>query len=287
MRGWKVPVSGALAMGFLVAAGCGSEWLDESGAETEFSSLSQGLTSTSFQDGVSPSSSYAGTRDAMIEEEDTNANHGSATSLSASGDTPAGSGNENYILLRWDVSSIPANATIRSASIVVTVSDKADQSYDFYELTRDWNESRVTWEQADSNQDWASNGADGAGDRNTASLGSIRASATGTYTVTLNAQGLEVVRKWVANPSSNHGVIVANKDNDNRLEIRSSEYSTKTSRPKLTVSWEVSSGDGGTDGGAVPTVARTGGPGGGDVQGHLRRLGRGVARLHPLPELQR
>ncbi|WNG16698.1 DUF3616 domain-containing protein [Cystobacter fuscus] len=250
MRGWKVPVSGALAMYFLVAAGCGSERFDESGAETEFSSLSQGLTSTSFQDGVSPSSSYAGTRDAMIEEEDANANHGSATSLSASGDTPAGSGNENYILLRWDVSSIPANATIRSASIVVTVSDKADQSYDFYELTRDWNEGQVTWEQADSSQDWTSNGADGAGDRNTASLGSIRASATGTYTVTLNAQGLEVMRGWVANPASNHGVIVANKDNDNRLEIRSSEYSTKTSRPKLTVSWEVSSGDGGTDGGS-------------------------------------
>ncbi|OJH38799.1 hypothetical protein BON30_21470 [Cystobacter ferrugineus] len=249
MRGWKVPVGGALTMFLLVTAGCGSERFDESGAEAESSSLSQGLTSTAFQDGVSPSSSYAGTRDAMIEEEDTNANHGSATSLSASGDTPAGSGNENYILLRWDVSSIPANATIRSASIVVTVSDKADQTYDFYELTRDWTESQVTWEQADSSQEWTSNGADGAGDRNTVSLGSIRASATGTYTVTLNAQGLEVVRKWVANPSSNHGVIVANKDNDNRLEIRSSEYSTKSARPKLTVSWEVASGDGGTDGG--------------------------------------
>ena len=44
--------------------------------------------------------------------------------------------------------------------MVVTVSDRADQLYDFYELTRAWTESQVTWQKADSGQDWASNGAD-------------------------------------------------------------------------------------------------------------------------------
>ncbi|WP_224373037.1 DUF3616 domain-containing protein [Hyalangium versicolor] len=247
-----------MAACFALVVGCGQDHFDASGEQAGYSLGVQGATgtqTTSFQDGVSPSSSYAGTRDAMIEEENSDTNHGSDTSISASGDTPAGSGNENYILLKWDVSSIPANAIVRSASIVVTVSDKADQSYDFYELTREWTESQVTWKEADSSTDWASNGADGAGDRNTASLGFIKASATGTYTVTLNAQGLAAVQKWVTTPSSNHGVIIANKDNDNRLEIRSSEYSTKSSRPKLTVSWEVSSTDGGTggsDGGTTP-----------------------------------
>ncbi|QRO00221.1 DUF3616 domain-containing protein [Archangium violaceum] len=251
MRGLKVSVIGAMAAGFLLAAGCEPWESDESGAEPGFFASAQGLgtQSTSFQDGVSPSSSYAGTRDSMIEEENPDDNHGGDTSISASGDTPAGSGNENYILLQWDVSSIPANAIVRAASIVVTVSDKADQTYDFYELTRAWTESQVTWEQADSSHDWASNGADGTGDRDTTSLGSIRAAATGTYTVTLNARGLEVVRKWLTTPSSNHGVILANKDNDNRLEIRSSEYSTRSSRPKLTVTWELPGTDAGTGGG--------------------------------------
>jgi hypothetical protein len=251
MRGLKVSVIGAMAAGFLLAAGCEPLESDESGAEPGFFASAQGLStqSTSFQDGVSPSSSYAGTRDSMIEEENPDDNHGGDTSISASGDTPAGSGNENYILLKWDVSSIPANAIVRAASIVVTVSDKADQTYDFYELTRAWTESQVTWEQADSSHDWASNGADGTGDRDTTSLGSIRAAATGTYTVPLNARGLEVVRKWLTTPSSNHGVILANKDNDNRLEIRSSEYSTRSSRPKLTVTWELPGTDAGTGGG--------------------------------------
>ncbi|WP_224245491.1 DUF3616 domain-containing protein [Hyalangium gracile] len=260
MRGW-ISLLGMVALGFLLAQGCGQEPWEERDALREGGLGSQALAgaqSTSFQDGLLPSSSYAGTRDSMIEEEHPSANHGGATSLSASGDTPAGSGNENYILLRWDVSSIPPNAIVRSASIVVTVSDKADQTYDFYELTRSWTESQVTWQEADSSHDWDSNGADGPGDRSTTSLGFIRAAATGTYTVTLNARGVEAVQRWVGTPSSNHGVIIANKDNDNRLELRSSEYSTKSSRPKLTVTWDVSVADGGTgggDGGTPPVPA--------------------------------
>ncbi|SEN08647.1 Protein of unknown function [Stigmatella aurantiaca] len=252
MRGWKVPVIGALVACGLTAAGCGVEAPAEAGREwlSEEAQAATGVQSTVFQDGVSPSSGYAGTRDAMIEEERPGANHGGDTRLSASGDTPAGSGNENYILLQWDVSSIPAQAIVRSASISVTVSDKADQSYGFYELTRAWNESQVTWEKADSSHAWASKGADGSGDRNTLSLGAVKASSTGTYTVALNASGLEVVQKWVAAPSLNRGLLIANKDNDNRLEIRSSEYSTTSARPQLTVVWELPSGE--EPGGGAP-----------------------------------
>ncbi|MDC0708321.1 DUF3616 domain-containing protein [Stigmatella sp. ncwal1] len=253
MRGWKVPVIGALAAYVFFAAGCGMEDAPVAGdGEGGLALNTQGVTdvqSAVFQEGVSPSAGYAGTRDAMIEEEHPSANHGRDVSLSASGDTPSGSGNENYILLQWDVSSIPAQAIVRSASISVTVSDKADQSYGFYELTRAWQEDQVTWEKADSGQGWTSKGADGSGDRNTQLLGTLKAASTGTYTVVLNAAGIEVVKKWVAAPSLNQGLILANKDNDNRLEIRSSEYSTKASRPKLTVAWELPSGEDPGEGG--------------------------------------
>jgi hypothetical protein len=253
MRGWKVPVIGALVACGLTAAGCGME--SPEAEPMRFSREAQAATgpqSTVFQDGVSPSSGYAGTRDAMIEEERPSANHGGDTSLSASGDTPSGSGHENYILLQWDVSSIPAQALVRSVSITLTVSDKADQSYGFYELTRAWSEGQVTWEKADSGQAWASKGADGSGDRNTVSLGAVKAASTGTYTVVLNAAGLEVVQRWVATPAFNRGLIIANKDHDNRLEIRSSEYSTKSARPKLTVVWELPGGEEPGGGGAQP-----------------------------------
>ncbi|QSQ24405.1 DUF3616 domain-containing protein [Pyxidicoccus parkwayensis] len=249
MSGLKGTAIAALSAGLLLASGCGTTEPETRGDEAELASGTRELTgaqSTAFQDGVAPTTGYAGTRDAMIEEQNPDTNHGTDTSLSASGDTPSGSGNEDYLLLKWDVSAIPANALIRSATLTLTVSDKADQTYDFYEVTRAWTESQVTWKRADSTNDWASNGADGSGDRNTTSLGSIRAAATGTYNVALNAAGLDVVRRWVTTPSSNNGLILANKDNDNRLEVRSSEYSTKSARPKLTVTWDVPSPDGGT-----------------------------------------
>ncbi|WP_163870949.1 DUF3616 domain-containing protein [Myxococcus eversor] len=242
MRGWNRPLTGVLVACSWLVGGCGEVEPTLRDTELEdslpFSQPLAGAQSTSFQDGVAPTTGYAGTRDAMIEEEDSNANHGSASSVSASGDTPAGSGNENYILLAWDVSSIPANAVVRSASLTVTVSDKADQDYQLYALTRGWTESQVTWEQADNSHDWASNGADGTGDRDTTVLGALRAPATGTYTVALNASGVAAVQRWVSTPANNQGLILANKDNDNRLELRSSEYSTKASRPKLTVTWD-------------------------------------------------
>ncbi|RKH04580.1 DUF3616 domain-containing protein [Corallococcus carmarthensis] len=236
MRGSKRYGQFAGWMALLWLGGCGPTEANRS--EQAGAALASAQT-TSFQDGVSPSTAYAGTRDAMIEEEDSDANHGTDTRLSASGDTPAGSGNENYVLLQWDVSAIPANATVRSASIVLSVTDKADQSYGFFEVTRAWTEKQVTWERADSSHDWASNGADGAGDRSTVLLGAIRAASTGTYTVPLNAQGLAVVQKWVGTPGANHGVIIADKDLDNRLEVRSREDSTRTSRPKLVVTWDL------------------------------------------------
>ncbi len=60
----------------------------------------------------------------------------------------------------------------------------------------------------------------------------------------------------------NRGVVIASASNDNRLEIRSSEYSTKASRPKLTVTWDVPppAADAGADSGSgyslVPTPGK-------------------------------
>lgn len=231
---------GAPALWLVLMLGCGPTRPGEETSAARPLAVQEilGAQNTSFQDGVAPSSTYAGTRDAMIEEAHPDTNHGSDTSLSASGDTPSGSGQETYVLVQWDVSSIPTTARVRSATLTFTVSDKAEQTYSLYELTRAWSEGQVTWKAADSNHDWTSNGADGSGDRNVASLGSITALATGSYTVTLNAMGVAAVQRWVSTPSSNHGVVLANKDNDNRLEVRSREYGTKSARPLLAVGWD-------------------------------------------------
>lgn len=195
-------------------------------------------TTTAFQDGVAPSASYAGTRDTMLEEDHPSTSHGGDKALSASGDTPSDSDEDDVVVLRWDLAgAIPSTAIVRGATIVVNVSDKADQTYALYEVLRDWDEATATWKRASTALAWDSSGADGAGDRGTATLGSVRASSTGSYRIALTAAGIAAVQRWVADPTTNHGVMIASSSNDNRLELRSREDS-KAKRPRLEIAWD-------------------------------------------------
>jgi hypothetical protein len=182
----------------------------------------------------------------MLEQDHPSTSHGGDTRLSVSGDTPSGSGSDIVALLRWDLASaIPSNAIVRGVKITLTVTDKADQSYALFELLRAWGEGSATWRLASSSVAWGSDGAAGTTDRATASLGTLRASSTGTFTITLNSAGVASVQRWVADPSTNHGVVIAGTSNDNRLELQSRE-GARSGRPRLEVSWDPGSGGGST-----------------------------------------
>ena len=201
---------------------------------------------TAFQDGVAPTASYAGTRDTMLEQDHPSTSHGSDKKLSVSGDTPGGSGKDIVALLRWELAAaIPSNAIVRGVKITLTVSDKADQSYSLFELRRAWDEGSATWKLASSSVAWGSNGAAGTTDRAAASLGVLRAPSTGTFSIALNSAGIAAVQRWVNDPSTNHGIVLAETSNTNRLELQSREDS-KSGRPRLEVSWDPGSGGGST-----------------------------------------
>src|SRR5512132_2838163 len=107
-------------LGAAIYAGCAETLHGEPGSDVVTSAV--GALSASFQDGVAPTSAYAGTRDTMLEQHASAATHGSDTSLSISGDTPGGSGDDDVVLLRWDVSAtIPTNAVVRTATLKLTV----------------------------------------------------------------------------------------------------------------------------------------------------------------------
>jgi hypothetical protein len=227
-----------LALISLFATGCASA-ASEPAAVVEVASAAGGTTA--FQDGVSPAASYAGTRDTMIEQDHQSTNHGSDKTISASGDTPSGSGDQEIILLRWDITAIPSTAVVTSASIVVDVSDKADQVYSLYEALKPWDEATATWKRASTAVNWDSNGGDGAGDRGSAVLGTLDAPTTGLVTIPLTSDGLAAVQRWIANPATNNGVLIAGPDDDNRLEIDARE-SSKSTRPRLAVTWSPGTG---------------------------------------------
>jgi hypothetical protein len=64
------------------------------------------MTSTSFRDGMAPSTAYAGTEDTTLSEESPDANYGSAAVCYADGDDPRNSGQDKSVIIRWDVSDI-------------------------------------------------------------------------------------------------------------------------------------------------------------------------------------
>jgi hypothetical protein len=171
-------------------------------------------------------------------QNNTTTNYATATTLIVDGDDPGGTGRDKRGLLQWDVSGIPSSKTVTAASITVTVSDASTQAYEVYQLMRTWSENGPTWNNYASGTAWQTAGADGANDRSTTVLGSITASSKGNYTITLNASGVALVQGWVNGSIANQGVMIVDAANSNGLDFRSSEYSTATSRPKLTVTYQ-------------------------------------------------
>lgn len=216
-----------------------------------------GAKTIAFQDGVAPTNAYAGTRDTFLTESDPLRNDGTSSALRADGDAPTNTGKDLVALLRWDVSSIPSSATVRAAAITINVTNKSGGTYALYEAKRAWVETQASWNAAASGAAWEIPGAKGPSDRGTTVLGSIAASASGTYTVTLNAAGVAVVQKWVATPSANAGLVVAGSSAD-QLAWSSREATSSTQRPKLSVGFDPPADAGSMlDASTTPTAATT------------------------------
>ena len=197
----------------------------------------------SFQDGVAPTASYAGSRDTKIKS-DATGNHGTATLLEADGSP------DYSVIMKWDIASIPAGSTITAASVTINVTNISGNTYQVYKMHRPWIETGATWTQYASGLNWQVAGASGTSDRGATALGSMTASTTGLKTFTFNASGVAIVQEWLNTPSSNNGIIVQNYANADGLDWDSSEIGTATNRPKLTVTYT-------PPGGGTPTPTPT------------------------------
>lgn len=227
----------ALAGAVAVGAGAGCSGPDEAPPDPAPASVVESLANpvtATFREGVN---GYAGTRDISLSENAPTASPGGATTLFTDGDEPAGSGKDASLLLRWDLASIPIGSTLQSVTLTVRVTNATNHAYALQALTREWAEGAATWQRATATTSWEVAGAKGATDRNTTALGSLQASALGTYTVTLNAAGVARVQQWVDAPASNFGFILASTSNTDGLDLASSEAATVTDRPQLAVTY--------------------------------------------------
>jgi hypothetical protein len=177
--------------------------------------------------------------DAGLTQQTPNTNSGAATTLRVDGNDPEPGGNDVYAALRWNLSSIPAGATVNSATVTLNISNHANdsgtpQTYGAYELKKAWNENQITWNQPASGTSWETAGATGTTDRG-AKIANVTPIALGSYTFTIPSS---VVQGWLSAPSSNNGIVLADTINDDGFIFSSKEG---TSAPKLAVTYTAAS----------------------------------------------
>ena len=221
----------SLALAAAVVMSCSAYDPDYTGDGEDVGEVEQMLgaaVTVSFQNGVLPTSAYAGTTDSSIKQATATTNFGTATTLEADGDD--GAGVDKSALVRWTLSGIPAGSIVQSASITLRIINETNNTYNVYELRRAWNESQVTWQNAATGTPWATAGAMGATDRG-AVVGTVTG-AVGTTTINLNSAGIALVQSWV-NGGTNAGVVIAHATNTNGIDFASSEDATLAYRPRL------------------------------------------------------
>ncbi|MCH8044584.1 MAG: tandem-95 repeat protein [Planctomycetes bacterium] len=196
------------------------------------------LAVASFQDGVFPSADYSGTRDAPIFASDADVNFGDAVTLRADAEQSS-TGEPVWSLIKWDLSSIPAGATVDEVSLSVNVTNiTAAPGFHLFEVKTPWLESEVTWNGPDADGTWEDPGLGNPIDAGDVILGTLPGTALGPLTISLTVEGLDLVQRWVNDPSTNHGFLLANADNTNSERFDSREGDAPEDRPKLSIDFD-------------------------------------------------
>ncbi|MEM9599356.1 MAG: DNRLRE domain-containing protein, partial [Acidobacteriota bacterium] len=142
-------------------------------------------------------------------------------------------------LLSWDVAALPPDAQILHAEIEVFVEDDTSSSFRIYSLVKSWDAGSAHFTRATSGPPtelWNTPGAmdaedDHDGDR---PLGIVRLPDSDVLgSIVLNVAGRAQVEAWLADPSSNHGILIPGDDGQGGLDLTSDEDLQKPPRLKV------------------------------------------------------
>jgi len=149
-------------------------------------------------------------------------------------------------LLKFDLSTIPANATINSAVLSLWTSSNLSsntRTIRVYRLNRAFNETQATWSIAATGISWQTAGASGVNDRESTSIGSV---------MILNNEAPNIEKPIVLTPAKiqemvngtfpNRGfIVVADTELDDRFNYKTSDSATANQRPKLVIQYTIPS----------------------------------------------
>ncbi len=202
-------------------------------------------------------------------------NFGVTDPLSSARDTSTT--NKDVILMRFDLSSVPAGATIQGATFYIYNSEDGDKkdSVSVRRLLTPWVEGTkngtgladgATWNRQDGTNNWAS-GAFGTNDYSSKIYATIGVNKSNL----LSADVTALVKDWLS--TTNNGMALLQEGIDNEVnEWSSRSNSTAANRPKLVIRYEITtnvvcsafttntvSGDAVIDENAPTTAGGTGG----------------------------
>jgi hypothetical protein len=143
-------------------------------------------------------------------------------------------------VLRFDLSAVPANATVRQATLSLYVESRSTSTaaldMQAYRLIRPWSEAEVTWKQAQNGVLWSVAGANAAGaDRDATPESAVNVSTLAAW---VNLDVTAMVQSWVQNPDQNAGVLLKGIGSVGvQYYLLSSEFWSIPLRPKLTITY--------------------------------------------------
>ncbi len=153
-------------------------------------------------------------------------NYGSETVLLADGvsqDPDNGSYGEIVTIVQWDISSIPASATVTGASVSFNYTNNSSGVYNFYSQDSAWSEATVDWNDLDQGP---------------TVLATVPPFTSGVGTSALNASGVALVQGWVDGSIPNNGLILRTGGTNNGIVMDSNE--SQGPAPTLEVTYTTS-----------------------------------------------
>jgi hypothetical protein len=192
------------------------------------------LALAEFQDGGPPFFDYAGTADAQISELEPDRRFGREDQIEVDGNEAAKK--SLWVLLRWDLSSIPRTSIAHEASLTLHVDNASEgQGFQLFPLLRPWAEEDATWTLAAAGSPWKAAGTKAGVDRATAPAGAFKPAEQGPLSILLPPAGLAVVQAWIRNPGANHGLLLHSSGSSDGARFASREHRDATRRPKLSI----------------------------------------------------
>jgi hypothetical protein len=151
-------------------------------------------------------------------------------------------GRTSRTLIKFDLSSIPANATIVSATLSLwTAVDLSDNTRTLrvYRLKVPFVESQTTWNTAGGGINWQVPGASGTNDRESIDMGSAQILATEpTGAEKVIVLSPEKVQELINGSFVNNGfLLVVDTELNDRFDYKSSDNSLPSNRPMLVIQY--------------------------------------------------